>query len=433
MQEALKFEWESIQALNIMENTNKCLYLTWKAGAGKSTIINYYISKTKKKFVLLWTTGISAINIWGQTIHSFFWIIPNRKSTIKSETKEVIKDTDIFIIDEVSMMRADLFDRIEIIFRMVMWNDEFMWWKQVVFVWDLFQLPPVPERDEELKKYYDEKYKWLFFFNGNSFVKEHFEVVELKKVYRQDDPVFINMLNRMRVGDSSKDLIDYFNAKVVPEDQINPKAILIATTNAIVEKKNKQELNALPWKEEFSKAIIRGDYPSDSYPAEQYLNFKVWARIMFTVNDNQEFAYVNWTLWTITRVIYNWKGFVQSVDIVLDEGWEINIERKSWNHTDWEDVMWEPIVVWSFTQFPFKLAFAITIHKVQGKSFDNVIIDLGWGAFAEWQTYVAVSRCRNYWWLQLLKPLKKKDIKVSLNVLNFLKNVKTQPKNTLWE
>ena len=419
--EKLSFEAEHISALNIMENTKKSMYLTGKAGAGKSTLVNFFISKTKKRFVLLGTTGVASQNIWGQTIHSFFWFFPGWKTMMKSEKAKIIQETDIFLIDEASMLRADDFDKLNFTMQKVCKNEEFFGGKQFIFIGDLFQLPPVPEKDDELKAYYQEKYKWLFFFfDWNSFLKEHFEIVELKKVYRQDDPKFINMLNRVRIGDKSQDVLDFFNSRVVSLDQVNPKSILIATTNAIVDKKNTEELKKIPSPEYKSFAIIKGEYSSESYPTERVLSIKIGARVMFTVNDNKEFQYVNGTLGTISNIQMS-GDFVQKVIVVLDEGGEIEVTKKTWEHTDGEDEFWEPIVIGTFTQFPFKLAFAITIHKVQGKSFDHCVIDLGWGAFAEGQTYVALSRCRSFSWLQLLKPIKEKDIKVSYDVLKFLR------------
>lgn len=416
----LKFEPQAITALNIMENTNKSLYFTWRAWAWKSTLVNFFISKTKKKFALLGTTGIAAQNIWGSTVHSFFGIVPNKKSRVTAEKQQLIRDTDIFIIDESSMLRADLYDRIDKLMRAITKVDEMLWGKQFVFVGDLYQLPPVPETNSELKEYYDEKYSWLFFFHGNSFIKENFEIVELTKVYRQDDPKFINMLNRTRVWDNSKDVLEYFNSRVVKENEVNPKSILIATTNYIVNTKNKKELAAIPWETHKSFAIIKWDYPKESYPVDQYLEMKIGARIMFTVNDNQEMFYMNGSLGTIVNIEKN-GAFIRSVDVLLDDGGEIKVLKKNWLHEDWEDDFGNPIVIGSFAQFPFKLAFAITVHKVQGKSFDNVVIDLGKQAFADGQTYVALSRCRNFAWLQLLRPIRAEDIKASYQVARFMK------------
>lgn len=421
MQTEMQFEPEAIKALQTMEKTNKSVYLTWKAWAWKSTLVNYFISKTKKRFVLLWTTGISAINIWWQTIHKFFGIKPwSSKIYMKAENYAMIRESDIFIIDEVSMMRADLFDLIDSRMQKVCWNNLFMWWKQFIFVWDLFQLPPVPEKNEELQKYYLENYKWLFFFNWNTYQSQNFEVIELKKVYRQDNPQFINMLNRVRIWDKSKDVLDYFNSKLVESDQVNPKAILIWTTNKIVDSKNTLELAKLPGKEYVSVAFIQWDYSDDIFPTDRVIKLKIGARIMFTVNHKQE-DYVNWTLWTILDINENSSGFITNVKIETDDWSILDIGKNIWINSPWDDELWNPIVDWTFQQLPFKLAFAITIHKVQGKSFDNVVIDLGWWAFADWQVYVALSRCRNYEWLQLLTPIKSKDIKVSHDVIKFLK------------
>ena len=421
IQKELQFEENAIKALKIIEQTKKSLYLTGKAGAWKSTLINYFISKTKKSFVLLGTTGISAINIWWQTIHRFFWIIPGSdRIYMKSETYDIIRKTDVFIIDEVSMMRADLFDEINHRMQKVLWNDLFMWWKQFVFVWDLFQLPPVPEKDENLKEYYKQNYKWLFFFDWNNFSRENFEIIELKKVYRQDDPKFINMLNRVRIWEKSKDILEYFNSKVVEKDMVNPKAILIATTNSIVNSKNSLELQKLPGKEYKSFAYIDWEYPEDIYPTDKVISMKVWARIMFTVN-HKYWDYVNGTLGTIIWISENNKWFPESVKIEIDDGSIVTISKYMWINSPWEDEVWQQIIDGTFSQFPFKLAFAITIHKVQWKSFDHVVIDLWWWAFAEGQVYVALSRCRSFEWLQLITPITSKDIKVSDEVLKFMK------------
>lgn len=410
----LKFEPEAIRALNIMQKTNNCLYLTWKAGAWKSTLVNYFISKTKKKYVLLWTTGVSAEMIGGQTIHRFFWLMPWGLTKITTELKEFIREIDIFIIDEVSMMRADLFDKIESIMRMVMENDEFMWGKQFIFVWDLFQLPPVPERDEEKREKYNEKYRGLFFFDWNRYLQEHFEIVQLRKVYRQTDLEFVDMLNRVRAGDGSFDVIEYFNKKYIKKEDIHPKSILIATTNKIAYEYNREKLDQLPWESKKSKAFISGEFPEEIYPTDEWVAFKKWARVMFTVNS-KEWYYMNWTLWTITEIYNN------TVAIEKDDWWTVEVWRNQWMNTDWTDDLWNPIILWTFTQYPFKVAFWITIHKCQWKSFDHVVVDLGWGAFADGQVYVAFSRARSYEWLQLLKKLKWKDIKTSSEVINFLK------------
>jgi len=418
----LKFEPEAIQALNIMENTKFSLYLTWKAWAWKSTLINFFIENTKKRFLLLWTTWISAINIQGQTIHRFFGIIPDEKHCyMNSSNINILRKTDIFIIDEVSMMRSDLFDLIDKKLKIFMQNELPFGWKQIVFVWDLFQLPPVPEKDNEE---FNKKYKWLFFFNWNNFNIKTIKIIELKKIYRQTDLEFIKNLNLLRIWYKNKKILDYFNKKVISEKEINPKSILIWTTNKIVDIKNSKELNNLPWEEKVSVAYISWDYPTENQSVEKVLRLKIWARIMFVINDKND-DYVNWTLWTVLQIKTNSQWFISEVKIETDDWHILDILKYTWiRYWDEIDVFtWERKIEWKFIQFPFKLAFAITIHKVQWKTFNNVVIDLWWGAFAEWQVYVALSRCTSYEWLQLLKPIKEKDIKTSKEVINFMKKI----------
>ena len=411
----------ALHFLQTAEKTNKSIFLTGKWWAWKSTLVNYFLSKTKKKVVLLWTTWIAAININGQTIDKFFWFIPKLATCrMKWDNIQIARWCDIIIIDESSMLRSDKFDRLDHQLKFIMNNDLFMWGKQVIFVWDLYQLPPVEEKDEELKKYFEEKYSWVFFFNWNSFLKENFEIIELKKVHRQKDPVFIKMLNRLRIWDNRQDLLDYFNSRLIEKNQANPHAILIWMTNAVVDKKNALELSKIPTKEHMSVGYITGDYSDDILAAEKFLKIKKGARVMFTVNDKNN-EYVNWTLWFIKEIIENDSWYPNNIIVETDEWSELKIYKNQWINSLWEDEFWEPIIDWTFSQFPFKLAFAITSHKVQGKSFDNIIVDVWYGCFASGQLYVAFSRARSYEGIQLLKPITARDIKVDYNVRKFLK------------
>lgn len=405
----LKFDEYSKKALVTMEQTKNNLYLTWKAGAGKSTLIDFFISKTKKKFVLLWTTGISAINIWWETIHRFFWITPKGKvKSMSHDKREFIQKTDVFIIDEVSMLRADLFDTINILMQKVMENNEFLGGKQFIFVGDLYQLPPVVTKANEE---FLEAYEWPFFFNGNTFDETKFEIVELQKVYRQNNPEFVNALNSIRIGYKWKDVLDLFNDRLVNPTEINKNAILIGSTNAIVDRVNRESLAKLDWKEYTFTAFIAGEYPKEDYPTERVIKVKIGARVMFTMNADN---YSNGTLGEIVDVFGN------KIKILTDDGTTVDLERFRWKNTDGEDELGEEIIVGEFMQFPIKLAFAITIHKVQGKTFDNIVIDLWRGAFTEGQTYVALSRCTSLEGVQLLKAVKRKDIQASNQVKKFL-------------
>lgn len=416
MEIEMKFDEYSLHFLKTAERTKQNIFLTAKAWAWKSTLINFFVNNTKKKVALLGTTWISALNIGGKTIHSYFSIMPGKKvkKALKKEQIELIKMIDVFIIDEVSMMRADLFDILNYKMQSICENKELFWWKQFIFVWDLFQLPPVPETDEEDRKIYDENYEWLFFFEAKTFDREKFEIIELQKVYRQDNPVLVKALNTIREWVKSQAVVDYFNKRVVSQENLDTHAIMLTSTNRDAEQYNFIKLWELPWEIIQSIWILKGEYDED-LPVDKFLKFKVWARIMFVVNENVEQTYMNGTLWTI-------KGIQDNAIIVdIDDFWEVTVSKYVWNNIDGENEFWEPNIIGQYIQYPFKLAFAISIHKSQWKSFEKVIVNMGWGAFAEGMTYVALSRCRTYEGLQLVKPIKLKDIQVSQKVLNFLK------------
>lgn len=409
--------------------------MTGKAWAGKTTLVNFFLSKTDKNVILLWTTGIAAINIWGKTMHSFFWIIPGIKTPrMTKENMQKFKRADIIFIEEASMLRADDFDKIDGLCKKIMMVDDAPFWgKQFVFVWDLFQLPPVPESDLSKRKDFDEKYKWLFFFFAKSYDRNYFEIVELKKVYRQTNQEFISVLNQLRIGGKSSDLVNYLNKRVINSvEEIHPQSIYIATTNKLVFEKNKVELDKLPSKYFISEAVIRWFYDEDSYPTDAKIFMKIWARIMFTVNHKDK-TYVNWTLWTIENITQDWLVIIQK-----DDGEMTTVGRHTWLNmkdddgdeddyniidADSDQEMEAGQIIGSFNQYPFKIAFAITIHKSQGQTFDHIVIDLWWWAFADGQVYVALSRATSYEWLQLIKPVKTKDIMASKDVLRYMQSI----------
>ena len=416
MEIEMKFDDYSLDFLKTAEHTKLNIFLTAVAWAGKSTIVNYFVKNTKKKVAMLGTTWIAALNVSGKTIHSFFSIVPKGKHKALKKTQiELIQNTDVFIIDEVSMMRADLFDILNARMQRICENEEFLWWKQFIFVWDLLQLPPVPETDEEQKKIYEERYDdKIYFFEALSFDMSKFKIIELQKVYRQDDPVLIKALNLVRSWVKSQSVVDFFNKRVVKETELDTHAIMLTSTNRDSDKYNFLKLWELKTDLVESIGMIKWEF-DDDLPVDKFLKFKEWARVMFCVNENVENTYMNWTLWTITKVYEN------CVEVDIDDKWTATISKYVWNNIDGEDEFWEPKIIWQYFQYPFKLAFAISIHKSQWKSFDKCIINLWWGAFADGMTYVALSRCRSYLWLQLVKPIKLKDIQVSKKVLDFLK------------
>lgn len=422
--EKLEFEPNAVRFLKIVQNTNTSVLLTWKAWAWKSTLLNFFKSKTKKKYVLLWTTWVSAEMIWWQTIHRFFWI-RNWRFYLDQTAKDIIRNIDLFIIDEWGMTRADLFDLMNSAMQYAMNNDKFLWWKQFIFVWDLYQLPPVPEREfldkDKTKpnpKYqeYQEKYNWLFFFNAKSYDPEQVERIQLNRVFRQKDEQLVSMLNRVRIWDNRSDVINYFNQRYIDKKDIHPKSILIWSINSIVDRYNNEKTNQNPNPINKSKAFIQWEFPEDIYPTKEWIIFKEKDRVMFTVND-KDGKYMNWTLWTIQKVIWN-KVFIERDDWI-----EIEVDKNNWFNIDWEDEFWEPIIIWTFTQYPFVLAYAITIHKSQWKTFDNIVIDLWWWAFAPWQVYVAVSRAKTFEWIQFLTKLKRTDIFADNEVTEYLNSI----------
>lgn len=350
------------------------------------------------------------------------------------ENMQKFKRADIIFIEEASMLRADDFDKIDGLCKKIMMVDDAPFgWKQFVFVGDLFQLPPVPERDVYKRRDFDDKYKWLFFFFAKSYDRNYFEIVELKKVYRQTNPEFINVLNQLRIGGKSTEMVNYLNKRVIAsESDIHPQSIYIATTNKLVFQKNKTELDKLPSKYVISEALIRGAYDEDTYPTDEKIFMKIGARVMFTVNHKDK-TYVNGTLGTIENITKD--GLV----VILKDDWEMTtVGKHTWlNMKDDEDEsddydiidadsdeeMEAGQVIWSFMQYPFKIAFAITIHKSQGQTFDHIVIDLGWWAFADGQVYVALSRSTSYEGIQLIKPVKAKDIMASRDVLRYMRSI----------
>lgn len=417
------FDPISKEFLMTAEKTRMNIFLTGNAWTWKSTLVDYFVSKTSKKFVLLWTTGTAAINISWQTLHIFFWIWKNWSTRkLDREKIEYIKSIDGFIIDETSMLRADLFDILDQLLRSITWVDKVFWWKQIIFVWDLLQLPPVLVRHRkvdgrkvETEEYRDfvSMYAGRFFFFAKWYDKRFFKTVNLQKVHRQDNQELINNLNLIRAGIQSNKILSIFNNRLTTPDKLNPKAIYIASSNATVDKINKERLGKNPNKDILLSAIIRGDFDEEDYPASRRINVKKDCRIMFTKNHPDQ-LYSNWTLATLKEINKN------DLLILMDDGSEYKLQKQSWQNITWVDEFWDDIIAWTFTQYPIKVAHAITIHKSQGKTFDNVVIDTGYWCFESGMLYVALSRVTSLEWLQIVKMLKLSDIQSDIDVKKFL-------------
>ena len=415
----------------------KNLFLTGKAWTWKSLIIKRLIDEKQKSFLPLAPTGIAAINLdWkGSTLHSFFWIpLDSTPENIKQrlmswsihfsrEKRNLLKGCDGLLIDEISMVRADMFDIVNSICQYFLGSDLPFWGKQIVCVGDLYQLPPVLVWEERVlfyTKYYSE-----FFFSAHVFDDCHFEVVELDKIYRQSDRKFIETLNNFRVWIYNQEDIDLINKKV--EDDISKikhsNILTLTPTRKRAEKINNDCLDELEGRLYYSEASVWWEFPESVYPTDEELQFKVWAQIM-CIRNLKDSPIRNWTIWTISDVkLYG--GVVD--EVLISVPWvkkEISLRRMTWPiyspHYDSDLKALEYEEVWEFEQFPFRLGWASTIHKSQWLTLEKINLDLDKWAFEKGQTYVALSRVTTYDGLTLTRPLKKSDIKTNVSIINFM-------------
>jgi ATP-dependent DNA helicase PIF1 len=411
---------EFSDAFDRIEQSGHHFYITGNAGTGKSTLLHYFKENTKKKTVVLAPTGIAAINIGGSTLHSFFHF-PLHLIT-KPDIRKVRDKGKLFaaletlVIDEVSMVRADMMDAVDQSLRLNRNRPhEPFGGVQVVLIGDLFQLPPIV--DEELAEYYSDFYETPFFFSAQVFNEVRIQKIELQKVFRQSDPDFIGLLNKVRNNTVQPSDLERINERYRPllEPGRHDLTITLTSTNALASAINLQRLSALQTREHVFESIIDGDFDERSYPTESKLKLKKGAQVMMVKNDPNK-RWVNGTLGVIHHIT--------DEKIEVSFGGEVHaIEPSVWEKLEYvydrENGSIEPIVNGAFRQYPIKLAWAMTIHKSQGKTFDNVIIDLGRGAFAHGQAYVALSRCRSYAGLHLKTQLRYSDIILDQRVRSF--------------
>lgn len=412
--------------------------------------------------IVLWSTGIAALNIWGWTVHSFFWLGVNDpdpmvewSNRLKPERMKLIANAPFIVIDEVSMLHANVVDTIDKIIKncMILYHNDWQyenlpfWWKVILFVWDMFQLPPVVT-DRWNDKFVNNKlisYESAFFFDSMAFVnyQDYILTTELVINYRQwADKMFAEILDKVREWTHTYSDIAKVNSRLkkeLPED-----TIVLTTTNKNAEKINKLRLAKLIGKQLYSFVPkVDSGYPKNMYPIEWDLQIKAGAQVML-LNNDQEKRWVNWSIWEIVSVIDYWW---EDEHIIVRIDWEEFTVKK--NKRDYVDkmvidvvddngnpVLWPTgkpqtkvveDVIWSYIQYPMKLAWAITIHKSQWQTFKNVKIDMEWWAFADAQAYVALSRCQSLDWVSLLTWIKPDDIKVNKRVLSYY--LKTTCKN----
>ena len=398
------------RAFDLMENTGQHLYITGKAGTGKSTLLQYFKQKTGKKIVTLAPTGIAAINVGGSTIHSFFRFPPHLITKDKIHRvrgkQDLFDALDTVMIDEVSMVRADVMDGIDYSLRINrgLLKEPFGG-VQVILVGDLCQLPPIVEKD--LAEYFKDSYEGPFFFSAGIIKEINPEVIELQKVFRQNDPEFVELLNRVRNKKIETSDLRRLNERHGKGPDKSRLAITLTSTNAQASEINRSHLDSLDSEEFVFDAIVLEDFDEKSYPADRQLRLKRGAQVMMVKNDPSK-RWVNGTLGMIQRLSND------LVEVSFPGGLTCAVEPLTWEKIEYEydkeEGRIEPVITGSFLQYPIKLAWAITIHKSQGKTFDEVIIDLGTGAFAHGQTYVALSRCRSFEGIHLKTPIQHRDI-----------------------
>lgn len=429
----LKIAWEFV------EKTGKSVFLTGKAGTGKTTFLKKVVEESRKRTVVVAPTGIAAINAGGVTVHSFFQLplhpfIPGAKIESKfafsKEKRSIIKTMDLLVIDEISMVRSDLLDAIDAVLRRFRNRNKPFGGVQLLMIGDLQQLTPVVTEEEVhlLSPYYPTPY----FFGSHALRQVDYVTIELKEVYRQQDERFISILNSIRSGHPSADTIKALNRRYDPT--FVPSAeegyIRLTTHNNIANSFNEEQLGMITEPSHFFDAVIEGNFPEYSYPTESRLELKVGAQVMFVKNDpSSPRKYFNGKIGTIT-------DFYEEYILVQcqDDDEQIAVEPLEWENCRYvineQTQEMETQVQGVFRQYPLRLAWAITIHKSQGLTFDRAIIDAA-SSFASGQVYVALSRCRTLEGMVLATPLRLDSVMTDMNVEDYIEGQETAARQSM--
>jgi len=420
---------EQQAVFDAIETTLENLFVTGRAGTGKSTLLGYLSENTSKNLVICAPTGVAALNVGGQTIHSLFrlpiGVIADNDIDQSAELRKLLSTIDTLVIDEVSMVNADLLDAIDRSLRQARGKrNEAFGGVQVVLFGDPYQLAPVPGEGDE-RAYFEDHYRSMWFFDAKVWNDTDLTIYELTSIHRQHEGEFKYMLNAVRHGGVTAEIAARLN-EVGARPQPTDGAITLASTNGIVTRINASELARLPGRVLTARAEVSGDFGGRAFPADEALELKLGARVMFLRNDTGNDGGPRWVNGSI--------GTVTKIDATV---WvEIDGERHEVKPAIWEKFKYNysPLtkslrkdVVAEFTQFPLRLAWAVTIHKSQGKTYDRAIVDLGPRSFAPGQTYVALSRISTLDGLYMTRPLRPSDIIVDENVVRFMSRVQAIP------
>ena len=424
---ALSREQQAV--FDLIEKTREHVFVTGRAGTGKSTLLNHLAWNTEKQLVICAPTGVAALNVGGQTIHSLFrlpiGVIADHAIDQSDDLKKLLNTIDTLVIDEVSMVNADLLDAIDRSLRQARKRQMPFGGVQLVLFGDPYQLAPVPGSAEE-RQYFADTYRSMWFFDARVWQDAELKIVELVDVHRQHESEFKYMLNAVRHGMVTKQIADRLNsvgARPAPSDG----AITLASRNDSVNRINQAQLKRLGGRLQTAKAEISGDFGGRNYPADEALELKVGAQVMFLRNDTQgqgEVRWVNGSIGTVTRINANVQVEVEGVRYEVEP---VTWERHKYSYDPAQKKLTKEVVA-EFTQFPLRLAWAVTIHKSQGKSYDQAIVDLGSRAFSPGQTYVALSRITTLEGLYLTRPLRPADVWVDKDVERFMADAGRAPR-----
>lgn len=422
--EGIEITEEYRTVVKLIEGGFPIVFVSGKAGTGKSTLIHYLRHTFKKNVVVVAPTGVAALNVRGTTIHSYFRFPPR---IVTDEDIKEVRDRrlytklDLLVVDEISMVRADLVDAMDKFLRVNgRHQDQPFGGTQLLLVGDLFQLPPVVTRSEE-SVLFARRYSSPFFFSAKSLENCQLAPVELAKIFRQHDPVFTDMLNKVRVAEQLETVIPTINTTCAASGRNGQHIITLTCTNAAADQANARELAKLPGESKVFIGDVSGKFAveDERLPAPLNLELKPGAQVMFTKNDEQK-RWVNGTLGRVTA----FKEASIQVELISDHPGALHeVQRVKWEsfkyEYDYTDDKIKPVTTGQYSQYPMMLAWAVTIHKSQGKTLERVRIDLGDGAFASGQVYVALSRCRSLSDISLARPIGQQEVTCDQRIKRF--------------